>query len=130
MRLVIIGVCVFIGVPLYKLIASVKTVVEQAKKPIRDAELLLSDTRVLVLKMQCMMDQIRVMQQNIERPLFDTINATESTLQDTRDLAVKLQVAADQWTHLVETIELMPVRRRMKQILQLPFVCCNIKTKH
>lgn len=114
MRLVVIGACVVIGVPLYKLIISLTRLANKTTETMEQLEKPIQNTQLLITRMHSIVDQL-------EKP----VQSTEQVLQDTRVLAIKLQTAADQWTHLVETVELVPVRKKVKQILKLPFLCCG-----
>jgi hypothetical protein len=46
------------------------------------------------------------------------------TTKDADILMRKLQVAADNWIALCEAVELVPIRRKVKEIACLPFTLC------
>ena len=46
------------------------------------------------------------------------------TTKDADILMRKLQAAADNWIALCETVELVPLRRKVKEIACLPFTLC------
>jgi len=47
------------------------------------------------------------------------------TTKNTDMLIRKLQTAVDNWNDLCEVVELVPIRRKVKQIICLPFTCCR-----
>ena len=52
------------------------------------------------------------------------------TTKDADILMRKLQTAADNWIALCETVELVPLRRKVKEIACLPFtLCCRLEAQ-
>lgn len=114
MRLFIIG-AVIIGYPVFKLIRTIEHLI---RHPVTDC----------VVKTTASIDHVDQMISHVDKIVMRsdaTMDEVQNTLEEVKILLVKLQTASDRWNELVDVVELVPVKRKIKKIAKLPFFCCR-----
>ena len=48
-------------------------------------------------------------------------------VEEVKTLVIKLQTSSDKWNELVDVVEFVPIKKKIRKIVHLPFMCCKAK---